>query len=357
MLGDSSICTGYGFASRYSESRFVDAMSATGALFDPADIVFGNLECCLSQHGSEPRQRTSIHLRGRPGYAHGLSAAGFDIVNFANNHASQHGEQAFAETVALLRESGVECCGVRGSGAWCSEPAIMEANGLRLGFLGYCLRPRQYSAAAPPYAEGDERAITSDVERLKKDVDHVLVSLHWGEEYVARPSAAEIELGESIIDAGAAAILGHHPHVPRPVHQYRRGLIAYSLGNFASDMIWYAPLRESVLLTFELTDRPERAIVTRLRIGGSFLPMRHEPPRAAPVVTEITGLSDAAYRAEVVRTVRAGRWRGYRYAASNAHRFRSPTLRQLLMTTARNKLAALFRLLAKRRTRDLPEAG
>lgn len=357
MLGDSSICTGYGFASRYSEERFEEAMSRTGELFASADVVFGNLECCLSQHGYVPRQRTSMHLRGRPGYARGLKSAGFDIVNFANNHALQHGEAAFAETVALLRESGVECCGVRGSGGWCSEPAIIESNGLRLGFLGYCLRPRQYSTATPPYAEGDEASIAKDIVRLKKDVDHVLVSLHWGEEFVSRPSTKEVDLGQSIIDAGAAVILGHHPHVPRPVHQYRQGLIAYSLGNFASDMIWYRPLRESVLLTFELTDRPENATVTRMRIGDSLLPTIHEPPRTQALVTEVTGLSDPAYRAEVSRTVRAGRWRGYRYAAFNAHRFQSPTLRQLLMTTTRNKLAAMSRVLAKRRRRDMPETG
>jgi gamma-polyglutamate biosynthesis protein CapA len=150
MLGDSAICTGFGFASCYSESRFEAAMSAKRMFFDDADIVFGNLECSLSQHGHDPRQRTSTNLRGRPGYVEGLMAAGMNVVSVANNHASQHGDQAFAETVAMLRQSGVACCGVRGDDPWCSAPTIAEKNGLRLGFLGYCLRPRQYSPATPP---------------------------------------------------------------------------------------------------------------------------------------------------------------------------------------------------------------
>lgn len=342
MLGDSAICTGFGFASRYSESRFEAAMSARRMLFDGADIVFGNVECSLSQHGHEPRQRTSTTLRGRPGYAEGLRAAGVNVVSVANNHASQHGDEAFAETVAMLRQSGVACCGVRGDNPWCSAPAIVERNGLRLGFLGYCLRPRQYSPATPPYAEGDAAAIGCDVERLSEAVDHVLVSLHWGEEYVAWPSAEEVLLGQRIIEAGAVAILGHHPHVPRPVQRYRHGVIAYSLGNFASDMIWYPPLRESILLTFELTDKLEQVSVTPMRIDRALLPAPVEPSNAEAVVPRVTGLSEAEYRAEVSRTVHAGRWAGYRYAVSNARRFRSPTFRQLLMTTARNKVAALF---------------
>jgi gamma-polyglutamate biosynthesis protein CapA len=342
MLGDSAICTGFGFASRYSESRFEAAMSAKRMLFADADIVFGNLECSLSQHGHEPRQRTSTNLRGRPGYVEGLTAAGVNVVSVANNHASQHGKRAFAETVAMLRQSGVASCGVRGEYPWSSAPAIMEKNGMRLGFLGYCLRPRQYSPATPPYAEGNAAAIAGDVERLSKAVDHVLVSLHWGEEYVAWPSAEEVLLAEGIIDTGAVAVLGHHPHVPRPVQRYRHGVIAYSLGNFASDMIWYPPLRESILLTFELTNEIERVAVRQLHIDRDLLPAPVEPPHAEAVATRVTGLSEAEYRAEVSRTVRAGRWAGYRYAASNAHRFRSPTFRQLLTTTARNKMAALL---------------
>jgi gamma-polyglutamate biosynthesis protein CapA len=342
MLGDSAICTGFGFASRYSESGFEAAMSETRILFDAADIVFGNLECSLSQHGHEPRQRTSTYLRGRPGYVGGLRAAGVNVVSVANNHASQHGDRAFTETVAMLRQAGLACCGVRGDDPWCSAPAIVEKNGLRLGFLGYCLRPRQYSPATPPYAEGDAAAIAGDVERLSEAVDHVLVSLHWGEEYVAWPSAEEVLLGQRIIDAGAMAVLGHHPHVPRPVQRYRHGVIAYSLGNFASDMIWYPPLRKSILLTFELTDQLERVAVTPLRIDHDLLPAPVEPTHAEAVRTGVTGLGEAEYRAEVSRTVRAGRWAGYRYAASNAHRFRSPTFRQLLTATARNKVAALL---------------
>lgn len=341
MLGDSAICTGYGFASAYSEARFAEAAAAVAALFGPADLVFGNLECSLSQHGHEPRIWSSTQLRGRAEYAAHLRAAGYNIVSVANNHASQHGDQAFKETVAMMRGAGIECCGVRGTGPWCSEPAIVETAGSRVGFLGYCLRPRQYSPAVPPYAEGTSVEIATDIARLKETVDHVIVSLHWGEEYVPTPSTGEVEMAQDFILAGATIILGHHPHVPRPVQEYRDGLIAYSLGNFISDMIWYPPLRESALLTLELTDRPERVAVTRLHIADSYLPVPYEPPQSVPVVTDVRGLREDVYQGEVTRTVRHGRISSYRHAAANMRRFRSPTLRRLLGTTVRNKLGGV----------------
>jgi gamma-polyglutamate biosynthesis protein CapA len=351
MLGDSAICTGYGFASTYSGVDFAEAAATVAALFGPADLVFGNLECSLSPHGHEPREWASTQLRGRPEYAAGLRAAGYNIVSVANNHASQHGDQAFAETVALMRDAGVECCGVRGTGPWCSEPVVIELAGSRAGFLGYCLRPRQYSPAIPPYAEGSASDIADDIDRLKETVDHVVVSLHWGEEYVPAPSVGEVEMAQDLIAAGATLILGHHPHVPRPVQQYRDGVIAYSLGNFISDMIWYPPLRESLLLTMDLTDRPERVAVVGLHIADSYLPVPYEPARSVPVVMDVHGLHDDAYQREVARTVRHGRITAYRHAAANVRRFRSPTLRRLLGTTVRNKLTGLAR--AVRRRKDM----
>lgn len=348
MLGDSAICTGYGFASRYSEEEFAGTMSATSALLGSADIVFGNLECSLSQHGHEPRKWTSTQLRGREGYASALRVAGFNIVNVANNHASQHGDQVFFETVALMRAAGVACCGLRGSGPWCSEPAFVEANDLRIGFLGYCLRPRQYSPALPPFAEGSSAEIAEDIDRLKPDVDHVVVSLHWGEEYVSVPSVSEVDLAHDIIDAGAAVILGHHPHVPRPIERWRGGVIAYSLSNFISDMIWYSPLREPLLLTLDLADCPVQVTATRLHIADSYLPVSLDPPCHLQSVDNVTGLSERAYRREVDRTLREGRMAAYRYAAANARNFRSPTLRQLLGITVRNKVKALGDVVRRR---------
>jgi hypothetical protein len=41
-------------------------------------------------------------------------------------------------------------------------------------------------------------------------------------------------LSRALIDAGAAMIIGHGPHVPRGVEIYRDRLIVYSLGNFAT---------------------------------------------------------------------------------------------------------------------------
>jgi poly-gamma-glutamate synthesis protein (capsule biosynthesis protein) len=350
MLGDSAICTGYGFASRYADPESLKRITALRRFWTSTDLVFGNLECSLSNIRHSRRRWRSTQLRGQPDFARVLREAGIDVLNVANNHASQHGDDAFADTVALVTSAGIVCCGVRGTGQWCSEPAEVTVRDRRIGFLGYCLRPRQYSPAIPPYAEGSHREIVDDVSRLRSSVEHVIVSLHWGEEFVDQPSVDEVSLAHDIVDAGASVILGHHPHVPRPVELYGTSVIAYSLGNFLSDMIWYPPLRKPLMLTLELDDTPQRVGATLLTIDDSFLPVEDDVDEGI-VSTSITGMLNTEYATAVDRTVSEFRTASYLHAAQNVHRFRFPTQFALLGVTARNKLAALFSVITGKRVR------
>jgi len=216
QLGDSPTSVGFGFGSRFADSDLTSVLDGIRPALR-ADVVFGNLEVPLSPRSSATSSLSSRQMRGDPRFAPMLRAAGFTVLNVANNHAVQHGVDAFHDSVAALRAAGIAPCGLRGAAPWASAPAILVANSVRVGILAYCLRPRQYGDAEPPYAEGSPDEIGADVRRVSADVDCVLVSLHWGEEFVPVPSVEEASFARSLIDAGATLILGHHPHVARPV--------------------------------------------------------------------------------------------------------------------------------------------
>jgi gamma-polyglutamate biosynthesis protein CapA len=342
MLGDSAIATGFGFAGRYS--RFpVDGLSQLKSLFNGADIVFGNLEATLSVSGHRPRSWKSTQMRGLPSYATSLRRAGFDVLSVANNHASQHGTAAFNDTVQLLEAAGIRCCGLQGTGPWSSTPVTFTRHAQVLGFLAYCLRPRQYGTGAPPYAEGVPAAMCEDIDRLKQASDHVIVSLHWGEEFVPLPSASEITLARQLCDAGATVIVGHHPHVLRPIVRYNRAVIAYSLGNFVSDMLWQEQLRRGALLKVHLGGTMPGIEQIPTYIGQDYIP-RPEAQVGIEPVTYFQGefLEDSTYHAAVRESVSANRTASYVYALKHIHRFRMPTAFQLIATTVRNKIRAAW---------------
>lgn len=338
QLGDSPTAVGFGFYSRYASRPIGPLFDAVQAQLAEADLAFGNLECTLSRAGVVVNSWKSVHLRGEPAFLPQLRRAGFTILNVANNHAVQHGDATFHETVAMLREAGIAACGIKGTDGWAAQPTlVVTRHGAHLGILGYCLRPRQYGAADPPYAEGDETAICADVRRLRPTVDRVVVSLHWGEEFVDEPSRDEITMARAIIDAGASVILGHHPHVVRPVEQYAGGVIAYSLGNFVADMVWQDRLRRGAVLRCTLPAGGEaRAEVWSTFIGADYRPQLEGPLPVTPAAS-LPGLPSDAYAREVDRTVRAQQWAGYRHALRNLWKFPPAIVGQLLVRTARNK--------------------
>jgi poly-gamma-glutamate synthesis protein (capsule biosynthesis protein) len=88
-------------------------------------------------------------------------------------------------------------------------------------------------------SDSDLALAAADVEKARQSADLVVVSLHWGDEYRAIPTAWQRRVAAELIEAGADIILGHHPHVLQPIESHvarngRQGLIAFSLGNFIS---------------------------------------------------------------------------------------------------------------------------
>jgi poly-gamma-glutamate synthesis protein (capsule biosynthesis protein) len=88
---------------------------------------------------------------------------------------------------------------------------------------------------------GDLDALVADVKAARQAADIVLVSLHWGIHMIEGVLADyQHEVAHAAIEAGANAILGHHPHILKGVGFHRGAPIFYSLGNFAIEQphIW-----------------------------------------------------------------------------------------------------------------------
>jgi len=74
--------------------------------------------------------------------------------------------------------------------------------------------------------------VRADVQAARRQADIVLVSFHWGQEGKTELREYQVRLGRLAIDAGAAAVIGHHPHILQGIEHYKDGVILYSLGNF-----------------------------------------------------------------------------------------------------------------------------
>jgi len=203
-----------------------------------ADITFGNLEGVL-QDGGEPVKRCAnpahCYLFRTPGhYVEELSAAGFDVISLANNHARDFGEEGRASSMALLASKGIAHTGRSG------DVARLEIKKNRLAVIAFA--PFQGSNNML-----DHDSVRRQIRSLADEHNIVVVSFHGGAEgsdkmripfareyYHGEDRGDVVEFARMAVDAGADLILGHGPHVPRAVELYKDRLIAYSLGNFAT---------------------------------------------------------------------------------------------------------------------------
>jgi len=240
ILGDHPHFYGIGVRSAIEKNKLY-IFEKVEHIFSEGDIVFGNLETVLSDYG-KTKSYKSLILRGKPEFVEQLKKGHFNLINIANNHIQQHGKQCLFDTIDILQKREIRIIGLDNL-----QPQVISSpKGIKLGFLGYSLRPEQYEKDAI-YSLADKNKIISDINRIKEKVNYIVISLHWGDEYITFPSAEQIDLAHKIIDAGADVIIGHHPHVLQPIESYNNKIIAYSLGNFVSDMYLDATKNSAIL--------------------------------------------------------------------------------------------------------------
>lgn len=221
-----------------------------------ADITFVNLESQLADLDGETQSPTNEYrFAGPPEGAISLANAGIDIVSVANNHMWDYGFERLQETLDNLSAQEIVYVGASLTPENKFQAKIIEIKGKKIAFLAFTdlLNGYERSGAGEYVAFGDENMLISEIEKVKDQADWVLVSLHSGAEYTSKPTSRTKELAYAFIDAGADAILGHHPHVPHPIEIYEDKPIFYSLGNFAFWQPFSFWTQHSFLVQLKLT--------------------------------------------------------------------------------------------------------
>lgn len=192
-----------------------------------------------------------------------LRSAAFDVLSTANNHALDRFSLGVDRTLDAMDAAGIAHVGtVRATrrGAWSTR---VVRNGFDLRFVACTFSTNGIFDGADQVTHCylEKPRLLSTIRSLvaNPEVDAVIVVPHWGAEYSDTPRQKEIDLAHELLDAGATAIVGAHPHVLQPWEKYvtrdgRETFIAYSLGNFVSRH-YYLTLarRTSILLYLGLT--------------------------------------------------------------------------------------------------------
>lgn len=252
-----------------------ELFDATSSILCNADITFGQLETNLSLRGAL-QLHTGLGSVAHPRVGKTLADAGFNIMSFASNHTLDYSQEALFDTLNVMEANNITVIGAGADIEAARRPAIIEDKEHKIGFLAYCsVIPKGFDATAtrpgvapvrvstsyeqadwqpgtPPCIHTkafpeDLNAMVKDIEQLKKQVDIVVVSMHWGVHFLPSIIAMyQYEVGHAAIDAGADLIIGTHAHILKGIEVYRGKVIFYSLCNFCMDLPIAGPVAASM---------------------------------------------------------------------------------------------------------------
>lgn len=217
-----------------------DPFAAVSALLEEADLAVGNLECPVATSGTRKNKRFTF--RAKPSSLRAVHQR-LDVVSLANNHSGDFGREALTETMHYLDAAGIAHFGAGHTLRNAHQAYVYEKNGVRVALLGYDeFKPRSFEAGAnhPGVAWSDDEQVLFDIQRERASgADVIIPFFHWGWENEPTPSARQRRFARRLIDAGAAAVVGGHPHITQGAETYRGRPIVYSLGNFVFDLLDY----------------------------------------------------------------------------------------------------------------------
>jgi poly-gamma-glutamate capsule biosynthesis protein CapA/YwtB (metallophosphatase superfamily) len=215
----------------------IDPFAKFASIFQQADVRVGNLECVVATAGHAAEK--NFTFRAAPHTLPFLKKH-IDIVSLANNHSGDFGSAAFSEMLGLLDQHQIGRFGGGYNLQEAHQPYIIEKNGLRIALLGYNeFMPRSFEAntQSAGIAWSEDEQVVLDIKNARRNykADIVIPMMHWGWENEMLAGARQRSLARIMIDAGADAVIGGHPHVIQDTEQYKGKPIIYSIGNFMID--------------------------------------------------------------------------------------------------------------------------
>lgn len=210
------------------------------------DIAYYNQETILGG--------TSIGLSSYPAFnspqelGDAMIDAGFNLVSLATNHTLDRGEKA----IILSREYWNNQKNVHAIGSYNSqeeknilENKIITVNNITYAMLNYTYgtnginvpKDKDYLVNLwddTTNYENYKQQVKNDIESIRDKVDVLIVAMHWGREYIHKPTQVQQDTAKFLASLGVDIIIGTHPHVIQPVEWIDNTLVFYSLGNFIS---------------------------------------------------------------------------------------------------------------------------
>lgn len=201
--------------------------------FEECDLRILNFECAYRKEKSKKIKKEGVALGCSDEEFDQIRNLPIDLITLANNHVMDYGDDGLKLLIQRANEVGIQTVGAGVKPSEVSRPYVFGNNNGNVAIVNCCESEFSVSDSYKPGANAaDPVMVYNQIQLAKKKTNAVIVIMHGGHEYYQLPSPRIQNVCRFFIDAGACAVIGHHPHCYSGMEQYNNGLIFYSLGNF-----------------------------------------------------------------------------------------------------------------------------
>lgn len=231
---------GYNFDPMFDQVR--DTITA-------ADLAICHQETPISADNTQLTVPRTLSFNAPKEIATALKNAGFDGCDTASNHTYDRGLKGVKDTLDVLDAAGLKHAGGSRDEAEAKAPPIHEVKGVKVGHLAYSYTitnnagPDKTVPADAPWLKAmlwpliGKDQIIADAKAIRaRGAEYVVVSMHWGDQYIHQPNAQQRELAKDLLTSPEVdLILGDHVHVVQPCEKIGDKYVIYGMGNFLSN--------------------------------------------------------------------------------------------------------------------------
>lgn len=256
-LTDSDFNVGFGIG-----NKLANGFDPLADVIDDINVWIGNFEG-VSSDISDNEGIYSNKFRVSPSLISHIKHCNYYGV--ANNHVMQHGRNAYNNTIKTI---AANCDGYFGSNN--QKTLFFEHQDKKISITGFSLRIEEFPFEPLYWHSPELFKIKGEIDSIEPDCFKIIY-IHWGNEFVDRPSTEQKRLARWLVDVGFDLVVGMHPHVLQGFEIYKSKFIFYSIGNFVFDMAW-EPTKFGAIVNVDFKDGHPIVTYNYIKIGNDYKP-------------------------------------------------------------------------------------
>ncbi len=206
------------------------------SIWNKDDVVVANFESAVP-NPHVPAKDNSFRFSTRSSFLPALRSFGVTHLSLANNHSFDFGAVGYNQTLSALSEADFSTFG---------HPAVVSTTSITYIPLSDLVIAVMGIHTLYGYPSVDQ--LMPLFETMSANSDYQLVFVHWGDEYTSTPNTKVKSFAKVLVDLGADAIVGHHPHVVQSIALVDDAPVFYSLGNFIFDQYFSEEVQTGLVI-------------------------------------------------------------------------------------------------------------